>query len=175
MTVPVKGVRMTAFYNGINGVAGQTVLPENRGLGLFEVGLIPDVHAQLAPLRAPRGEVGLIDGKFPGVFIGNELRLTGHGPDMFGIFRLAETHIIIAADGVAIGFEVDVGRDIEIHRTAHILHYQTITARGGGFEVDIPNVGTDKGLLTGFLFSVGGMLPELHRADIQFLLRLHII
>ena len=128
MTVPVEGVGMSATDNGIHRIAGQTVFPEDRGLGLFEVRLIPDIHTQLAPLRTPRGEVGLIDGQLLRILIRNELRLTGHRPDMFGIFRLTETHVIITTDGVAIGFKVDVGGDIEVHRTAHILDHQTVTA-----------------------------------------------
>ena len=43
MAVPVEGVRMTTSYNSIHGIAGQTVLPEDGGLCLLEMRLIPHI------------------------------------------------------------------------------------------------------------------------------------
>ena len=128
MTVPVEGVGMTTTDSGINGIARQTVFPENRSFSFLEMRLIPDIHTQLAPLRTPWSEVSLVDGKFFRILVGYELRLTRHGPYMLGILGFAKTHIIIASYGIAIGLIIHIGRDIEVHATTYILDHQTVAA-----------------------------------------------
>ena len=175
MAIPVEGIGMAAFHNGIHGVAWQAVLPEDRSLGLLEMRLIPYIRPQLAPLGTPRGEVGLIDGQFLGILIGDELWLTRYWPDVFGILRLSETHVIIATNRVAIRLEVDVRRDVEVHRAAHVLNHQTVTACKGTAEVDVPHIGADEGLLAGLVLRGGGGLPEFHRAGVPLYILFNII
>ena len=123
----------------------------------------------------PGLQIGLVDGEALGVGLGDELRLSWHGEHMRGVLRLAETHVVVAAHRVAVGLEIDVGGDVEVHATTHILDYQTVTARGRALEVDVPHVGADEALLTGLLLCVGHRLPEGHRTGSRLLLGVHVI
>ena len=130
---------------------------------------------QVAPFLIPWGEVSLINSQSLRICLWDELGLTGNRPYVLRIFRLTETHIVITANGIAIGLEIDVGGDVEIHTATYILYYEAITPWCGGLEVNVPDIGTDKGFLASFLGGVGSRLPKLHSTHVLFLFGLYII
>ena len=166
---------MTTLHVDVHRITQQAVLPEARLKSWFEVGLIPHIGMQVAPLLHEGVEVGLIDSESLGIGLGDKLRLAGNRPHMLGILRLAKTHIVVAAYRVTERLVIHIGSNVEVHAAAYILHHQTIAPGGSALEVDVPYVGTDQRLCTGLLRSVGGTLPELHHAGGLLLLRLYII
>ena len=166
---------MTTLHVDVHRITRQTVLPEARLKSWFEVGLVPHVGMQVAPLLHEGVEVGLIDGESLGIGLGDKLRLAGNRPHVLGILRLAKTHIVVAAHRVTERLVIHVGSNVEVHAAAYILHHQTIAPGCSALEVDVPHVGSDERLLSSLLYCVGGTLPELHHAGGLLLLRLYII
>ena len=166
MAIPIESIRMATTNDGIYRIAWQTVLPEDRGFGLLEVRLVPHIGTQCPPFGAPRGEVGLVDNQILRVFIGYKLWLTGNGPYMLRILRLTEAHVIIATNRIAIRLKINIGRDIKVHATAHILDDQTIAAGDGTSEIDIPHISADQCFLASLLLRSSSRFPKLHRTHI---------
>ena len=144
----------------IDRIAREPVRPEGRFLPRLEVRLVPDVAAEFPPVRMPGMEVRLVDDEAFRVHAGRELRLAGDRPHVLRVLGLLETHIVVAADGVAVGLEVDVVPDLELHAAAHILHDQAVAAGFGTGEVDVPDVGAGQVLAAGLVRAVGSGLPE---------------
>ena len=175
MAVPVVGIRVATLHLGVHRVAWQTVLPEDALLELLEVRLVPHISAQFAPAFAPRLEVGLIDGESLRIGLGYELRLTGNGVDVRRVDRLAQTHVVVSANRVAIRLVVDVVADLEVHAAAHILYYQSVAAGLGSLEVDVPYIGADKGFAAGFVLRCRGRGVKRDGAHLLFALGVHVV
>ena len=150
MTVPVEGIRVPAFYFGIWRIAWQAVLPEDGLFELLKVGLVPYVGMQFSPAWAPWVEVGFVNGKTFGIGLRNKLWLAWGREYLGGIDWLAQTHVVITANGIAERLIIDVVVHLEIHTAAHILYYQSVTTRFVGAKVDIPYIGTYQTLTAGF-------------------------
>ena len=144
----------------IDRIAREPVRPEGRFLPRLEVRLVPDVAAELPPVGMPGMEVRLIDDEPFRVHAGRELRLAGDRPHVLRVLGLLETHIVVAADGIAVGLEVDVVPDLELHAAAHVLHDEAVAAGFGAGEVDVPDVGAGQVLAAGFVRAVGSGFPE---------------
>ena len=139
------------------------------------MGLIPHIGVQVAPLLHEGVEVGLIDGEALGIGLRDELRLAGDGPYVLRILGFAQTHVVIAANGVAERLVVDVGSDVEVHAAAYILDDEAVAAWGRTTEVDVPHIGTHEVLLACLMLGIGSLFPELHRACAGLLLGVDII
>ena len=150
VAVPVEGIGVPTFNLGIHRITRQTMLPEDGLLKLLKVGLVPHIGTQFAPTWAPRMEVGLINGKALGIGLRNKLWLAWGREYLGGIDWLAQTHVIIASNRIAVGLVVNVVLYLEVHTTAHILYYQSVTTRFVGAKVDIPYIGTYQTLTAGF-------------------------
>ena len=130
---------------------------------------------QIAPLLTEGVEVGLIDSQSLGISLRDKLRLTRDGPYVLRILGFAQTHVVIAAHGVAEGLVVNVGGDVEVHATAYILDDEAIAAWSRTTEVDVPHIRTHEVLLTCLLLGIGSRFPEGHLTCIRLLLGVHII
>jgi hypothetical protein len=175
VTVPVESIRVSTLNIKVYWVARQTVLPEDRGLEGFEMGLVPNVGMKLSPTWAPRMEVGFIYSEALRIGLGNELRLTWYGGNMGWVDGLAKAHVVITANRVAIRLVVDVVSDLEVHAAAYILYYQTIATWLGRLEVDVPYIGTDKSLATSLVLRCRGGFPELDGSSLLLALGIDII
>ena len=150
VAIPVEGIRVPAFHLGIHRIARQAMLPEDGLLKLLKVGLVPHIGVQFAPTWAPRMEVGLINGKALGIGLRNKLWLAWGREYLGGVDRFAQTHVVITANRVAIRLVVNVVLYLEVHTTAYILYYQSITTWFVGAEIDVPYIGTYQTLTAGF-------------------------
>ena len=166
MAVPVEGVGMSATHLGINRIPRQTVLPEVRLKGRLEVRLVPHVATHLPPVGMPGMQIRLIDREPHGVHLGDKLRLTRNGVDVLRVNRFAQAHVVIAPYGVAVGLEIDIFSDSEVHATTHVLHHQAIASCTGFLKINIPDVRAYHILLISLLLEIRGRLPE---ADITHL------
>ena len=101
MTVPVKSIGVSTFHLRIHRVARQTVLPETRSLKGFEMGFVPHIGMQVAPLLTEGVEIGLINRESLRIGFWDKLRLTRDGPYVLRILGLSTTHKIIATNSVA--------------------------------------------------------------------------
>ena len=175
MAVPVERIRVSTLHLGVHGVAGQTVLPEDALLELLEVGLVPYIGVQFAPAFAPRMEVGLVDGESLRIGLRYELRLTGNGGDVCRVDRLAQTHIVVTANRVAIGLVVDVVANLEVHAAPHVFYYKSVAAWLGSLEVDIPHIGADEGFAAGLFLRCRGWHPKLDGAHLLLALGVDVV
>ncbi len=175
MTVPVEGIGMATLYFRIYRVARQTVLPETRSLKGFEMGFVPHIGMQVAPLLTEGVEIGLINRESLRIGFWDKLRLTRDGPYVLRILGFSKTHVIIATNRVAEGLIINIGSDIEVHRASYILYHKAIAARGSSLEIDIPDISTHQSLFTSFLLRSRSLFPELHTAHVLLLLCFGII
>ena len=97
MAVPVHGVGVSTLDLRVDGVAGQTMPPEDGCHDGLEVRLVPNIGMQVAPFLIPWCEVGLIDSQSFGIGFWDELWLTRNRPYVLWVFRFTETHVVIAA------------------------------------------------------------------------------
>ena len=142
MAVPVKGIGVAAFDFGIDRIAGKTVIPEVRTQGRFEVRLVPYVTANAAPVGVPGVEIGLVNGESNRVNFGYETRLTRYGNHARRIDRLAQTHIVVAPQRVAVRLEIDVVVNVKIHTAADILNHKAVATRFVALEINVPDIRT---------------------------------